>query len=294
MVTNLRKSLFVVLMGCGAMLPAGAAEVARHAGQVLSDVEIQAEMAVLAPALREAVQGSEKSAENLAADLITRRTIAARAVAEGVDKDSVVAARVRLAAERALYEAYMEYATAKAVDPALVERLAREEYRAYPEKFRAGEQVRARHILIAACECAPEQARAKADAVLARVKAGESFEAVAEQESDDPGSAKKGGDLGFFARGKMVKPFEEAAFALSKPGEISDLVQSQFGYHIIRLEERKPAASQSFDEVKDALVESIATRMKAAERVKIIGPIREPGVIEIDAEALGKAVAAGS
>jgi len=91
-------------------------------------------------------------------------------------------------------------------------------------------------------ELDPAKARSHADDVLRRARAGESFDALAKEYSSDPGSKDKGGDLGWFGRGRMVKPFEDAAFAL-QPGQISDIVQTQFGYHIIKLDERRNAPS---------------------------------------------------
>jgi parvulin-like peptidyl-prolyl isomerase len=97
-------------------------------------------------------------------------------------------------------------------------------------------------------ELDPKVARAKAEEILRRVRAGEDFAALAGQFSEDPGSRTRGGDLGWFGRGMMVKPFEEATFAL-KPGEVSGIVESQFGYHIIKLEERRPTQDGAGEEV---------------------------------------------
>jgi len=119
------------------------------------------------------------------------------------------------------------------------------------------EERRASHILIAAAKTAPaaerEKAKARAEELLAAVKkAPDSFAELAKKNSQDPGSAPNGGDLDFFARGAMTKPFEEAAFALKK-GEISPLVETEFGYHIIRVTDVKAPKQRTFDELKPEL-----------------------------------------
>ena len=121
-------------------------------------------------------------------------------------------------------------------------------------KFQGDEQRRASHILISfggkTDEASKKAARDKAAAILAEVmKDPKKFADLARKNSQDPGSAEKGGDLGLFGRGMMVKPFEEAVYAMS-PGAISDLVESEFGYHIIQLTEIK-GQGQSLDEVKE-------------------------------------------
>jgi peptidyl-prolyl cis-trans isomerase SurA len=104
-----------------------------------------------------------------------------------------------------------------------------------PEMFEIGMIMRQVHV-------SPETRAAKKaqiTAILEQLRRGADFETLAKKESDDTGSAAQGGDLGFFGRGMMVKPFEDAAFAL-KPGEISGIVETQFGYHIIQMEEKNP------------------------------------------------------
>jgi peptidyl-prolyl cis-trans isomerase C len=129
------------------------------------------------------------------------------------------------------------------------------------------EAVHARHILIkAAADTSPEddqKAKERAKAVLAKAKKGEDFSKLAAQYSEDS-TKDNGGDLGYFGRGRMVKPFEDAAFAL-KAGQISDPVRSQFGYHIIKVEGRREAKRLSFTEAKE-WVEKDLTREKARVR----------------------------
>jgi peptidyl-prolyl cis-trans isomerase D len=121
-------------------------------------------------------------------------------------------------------------------------------------RYTSPEERRASHILIKADKSAPaderEKARAKAQALLAEVrKAPGTFAELAKKNSDDPGSASKGGDLDFFGHGAMVKPFEDSVFAL-KPGEISDLVETDFGYHIIRLDAMRGGEKKPFEAVR--------------------------------------------
>ncbi|MBW2540520.1 MAG: peptidylprolyl isomerase, partial [Deltaproteobacteria bacterium] len=118
------------------------------------------------------------------------------------------------------------------------------------------EQVRARHILLSLdAEAGAEEAAAveqRAAEILAQIREGADFAALASELSEDPGSKSNGGDLGFFARGQMTKAFEDAAFSL-EPGTISEPIKTEYGYHIIRVEEHREARQRSFEDTREEI-----------------------------------------
>jgi hypothetical protein len=133
-----------------------------------------------------------------------------------------------------------------------------EELRTWYEE-NVGEEVNARHILVRAQASDPDSvrqaAKAKAESLLEEVKAGADFAALAEENSDDPGSAQRGGSLGYFSRGQMVGPFEEAAFGTAVGEVAADIVETQFGYHVIKVEDRR---KQTFEELREEIEEQLA------------------------------------
>ncbi|MET3915341.1 peptidyl-prolyl cis-trans isomerase D [Variovorax sp. OAS795] len=139
-------------------------------------------------------------------------------------------------------------------------------------RFGTKEERRASHILITAPASAPAadraKAKAKAEQLLAEVrKAPGTFADVARKNSQDPGSAEKGGDLDFVTRGAMVKPFEDAMFALKK-GDISDVIETEFGYHIIRLADIKPAVVPPFEQVRATIENELRAQQATQEFAK--------------------------
>jgi len=206
-----------------------------------------------------------------ASNMLVRRTLANEAVKEGLDKDPAVQAALAQARDRVLSDAKLaRIDEASKPTAAVVESYARTVYNANPQRFQAPEQVRVRHLLI---RKETEGGKAKAEALLKDLKAGADFETVAKAQSEDKGSGARGGDLGLFARGRMVKPFEDVAFALQTPGQLSDVVETQFGFHVIQLVEKKAAGPRSFDEVKAGLLRETEAalvnegRNKAQERI---------------------------
>lgn len=159
----------------------------------------------------------------------------------------------------------------------------KKEYENNKEAFNVPEQVRASHILIKIDGGAtPEQkqeARKKIDALRSRAAAGEDFANLAKENSED-GSKVNGGDLGYFSRGQMVQSFEDASFSLSKD-EISPVVETQFGYHIIKVTDKTPARMLSFDEVKENLKAFLLDRYKQEALNKYIEELKKTAKIEI-------------
>lgn len=140
-----------------------------------------------------------------------------------------------------------------------------------PETFTMPEQMRASHILIMVDQQASaadkQKARAKADDLLKQIRAGADFAKLAQEQSGCP-SSKQGGDLGFFGKGQMVKPFEDAVWAM-KTGEVSGVVETQFGYHIIKLTEKRAKDKMPFDALKGRIEESLKQR-KIGEQVTAV------------------------
>jgi peptidyl-prolyl cis-trans isomerase C len=150
--------------------------------------------------------------------------------------------------------------------------------------FQQGERVRASHILIAVPENADaatkEQARSRATDVLNDVKAGKDFAELAKQHSQDPGSGPRGGDLDYFERGQMVGPFEEAAFALAT-GQVSELVETRFGYHIIKVVDKQAARTIPLEEVRGRIEEYLKNQNREQQTQGFIDALRTKAQIEI-------------
>ena len=135
-----------------------------------------------------------------------------------------------------------------------LEQAAKERYLINQDAYKTPESVEASHILIKGADYASaDEALAEAVKIREAIVSGEiSFEDAAKKYSSDSGSAEKGGSLGQFGKGQMVKPFEEAAFSMQEPGELSEPVKTRYGYHIIRLDKRYPSEIKPFEEVKAA------------------------------------------
>ncbi len=160
-------------------------------------------------------------------------------------------------------------------------------------QYQTPEQIRASHILLNTAGKEEATVRKQADDLLQQVKAGADFAALATKFSEDEGSKVNGGDLDYFSRGRMVPEFEDAAFALA-PGQTSDVVKTQYGFHIIKVVDKKPAVTRPFDEVRpqieDQLKRQRADQQVTARATELAGRIDDPSDLDTVARDAGLTV----
>ena len=151
-------------------------------------------------------------------------------------------------------------------------------------RFRQEDSVHASHILIRTTEQADAAAKAKAktqaDDLLAQLKKGADFADLAKKHSQDPGSAPNGGDLGFFGKGQMVPAFEQAAFGL-KPGQTSGVVETPFGYHVIRVSETKAGRDLGYDEVRAQIEDFLKQQLRDRKSQEFVDQLKAKGKVQI-------------
>ncbi|MFC0218595.1 peptidyl-prolyl cis-trans isomerase C [Pseudochelatococcus lubricantis] len=216
--------------------------------------------------------------------LIDIRLGSAAAQAEKLDESAGFAGRLAYARDKVLVDEYL----AKVARDAATDEAGRKLYEETIKNLTPEDEVRARHILV------PDEAAAKA--VAERLKKGEDFAALATELSKDPGSAKEGGDLGYFTRDRMVPEFSEIAFKLD-PGKVSDPVKSQFGWHVIKVEDRRQKPVPTYEEVKDQIETFIVQRaqqeavLALREKAKIERLDKPAGAEKGDAPASGNGAA---
>ena len=271
-----RLSVQLCAAATAAMLlcaPVWAAEPALVQGDkiAITVLDMQADALRMPPEMRTIVLAKPQTVTQIASNLYARRAMADKAEADGLANDPETAAALKIARDKVLSDALLAKIDKNATpSDAAAEGLARNIYKAKPERFKTPEQVQVRHILIAGTEGA---SRAQAEKTLEELKGGADFATLAQERSADQGSAAKGGDLGLFAKGRMVPEFDEAAFALKKPGELSGVVESKFGFHVLKLEARKPAGMRPFEEVREELIKEVRSNLqqeaRAAEAQKL-------------------------
>lgn len=178
--------------------------------------------------------------------IIDMRIIAQAAAKDGLDKDPTVLRRLESIRVQLLTSEYVR----KKVEAAITDDDLKARYEKEMAAYTAPEEVKASHILV--------ETKEQADEVMKELAAGKAFADIAKEKSIDPGSKENGGDLGYFQRGQMVPEFEQAAFSLEKGAVTKEPVQTQFGFHIIKQEDKRAGEKPAFDAVKDQVREVVA------------------------------------
>jgi peptidyl-prolyl cis-trans isomerase C len=207
---------------------------------------------------------------------------------KGDDEFKEMLAKMKMTEPQIKTQLKEDIAIQSLIDKQVVEKItvtdqdAQAYYDTHPEAFKQPEQIKASHILIKVDPkddpAKKEEARKKIESIQEKLKSGADFAALAKEQSDCP-SKEKGGDLGFFGKGQMVKPFEDAALAL-KPGETSGIVETQFGFHIIKLVEIKPEGVMPFADVKDQLLQYLKQEKVKTELDSYLATLEKTAKIE--------------
>ncbi|MHC1696984.1 MAG: peptidylprolyl isomerase [Geobacteraceae bacterium] len=223
-------------------------EQAKSAGTILADVngtaitteDFKNEVERLPPYLKPMVQSPEGKKE-LLDSMVVREIILEQAKKDGVDKSKEVSDRLEDLRKRLIVETYLKKKVEQ--DAVVSDAELQKFYDENKDKFKSGEQVSASHILV--------KTEKEAGDILAQLKSGANFEDLAKKFSTDSTGAK-GGDLGWFSKGAMVPEFDKVVFGL-KEGQLSGVVKTQFGFHIIKVTGQRPAGVRTFAEVKDQI-----------------------------------------
>ena len=239
---------------------------------------------VVPPQQRANVYSNEKTVRDLIAQYFVTRKLVELNKDQPLSEDEQW--RADTARVRELASIYMQKVVAAAKKPDF-EKRAHEAYLANLARYEIPEEVRVEHILIGLEDRSDEEAKKRAEEVLAKLKKKDAdFAELAKEYSDDKSVQNNNGDMGFFSRGRMVAPFEEAAFAMQKKGELSGPVKTQFGYHILRFIDRNKARTRSFDEIKKELIEAEERQFNNETAMNEYNRIGALEGIEVDQEAI--------
>jgi parvulin-like peptidyl-prolyl isomerase len=225
--------------------------------------ELDARLAEIPPDKLAGFLSDPERIDQVISQVLLVEQLADEAVDAGLDKDPRVARQLDLARKRILGQLRLEQLRAEAGRNVDAAQIARERYLAEKSRFVIAETRSARHILFDTDKRSEEEALAAAEAARVRLAAGESFEALARELSDDTGSRDAGGLIADIPRGRTDPAFETALFGLAQAGDRTAPVKSRFGYHLIELESVQPERQQTFDEVRATLeAETLAQQVE--------------------------------
>jgi peptidyl-prolyl cis-trans isomerase C len=284
--TTFALAAIIIAADClGQALKAEDEILAENAKVKLTRADYETDLLRIPPENRFEFAASPRRLTQMLNGLLADKTLAREARDAGLDRDPEIARRLQLETDRFLAQALLakiEQDAATAFDAREAEFLAaaREDYLLNKAKYKSPEQVNASHILIDDKRRTEEAALAKAREVRAKLVAGADFATLARETSDDPSVKENGGDVGWFAaKGKMDPAFAEAAFSLKNVGDLSEPVHSSFGWHIIRLDGRRPPRELPFDRVRKQVMLDLKQKFVAdARKAKLDAIARDPSM----------------
>ncbi|MES9943491.1 MAG: peptidylprolyl isomerase [Candidatus Thiodiazotropha sp.] len=258
----MRFCLILIVTFCLSPVASLAGETLMFGGGIeVEDVDLDALLLSGPEDARNKVIGDHKQLLKLLRQIYLIRALSEEAEKSGLAKSELFQAKLRRQREKLLYLERLKQIDAEPVPE--FEQAAKELYQGNPEAYTIPERFEAKHILISTTDRLPKHhPKEEALEIIKKVKAEldsgkHSFDDLVMAYSEDTVTIKNQGSLGLFKRGSMVKPFDEAVAAMHKPGEVSDIIETQFGYHIIKLVNRYSPQKLTFDQVKDKIVEKL-------------------------------------
>lgn len=253
----------------------------------VTSLDFEAELARIPLEHRAEVLASKARIAKLLENLLINKTLAAQARSAGVDRESLMSKQIELVSDKLLAQEQINRAT-KAVTIPNFDTRARELYQVNIEKYTLPAKVHASHILVDTKTRSPEEALQRIRQVREQALGGKKFEELALEYSDDSSAKGNKGDLGFFEEGKMVKPFSDAAFAMSSPDDISEPVKTIFGYHIIQFHEKQLKQVRSFEAVKEKIIQGERDKYLNEYRTTLLGGILTDPSLKLNEEAVNR------
>lgn len=258
-----------------------AAILMKYRNATITRADFEAEVRRIPEKTREEVLASRSRVGQILENLMLNRVFSMEGRTIGLDKDPRLANEVRLAEDRILARDYLDRQMDQLRLPDFETR-ARELYRANPDKYTLKPLVDVSHILVAIKDGKKDEALKRAEDIYRQLHSGANFEEMAIEHSDDKSAKKNGGRLGYTSADQVVKEFADAAFALDKTGDIGKPVESKFGFHIIKLHNKKSGGLQEFAAVKEGIVENLKMEFLAAARKDLINTVRGSSELQVN------------
>ena len=291
-VTAFALATLIIAADCVAQAQKAGDEVlAENAAVKLTRSDYETDLLRVTPEMRGEFAASPKRLTMMLNTLLVDKTLAKEARDVGLDRNEEIARRLALETDRFLAQAMIgkiENDAAAEFDAKQADFLAaaRETYMLNKEKYRRPEQISASHILFDSAKRGNDAALALAKETRAKLLAGANFATVAAEISDDPTAKTNGGGLGWFGPGKMDPAFSKTAFALKNAGDLSEPVQSSFGWHIIRLDGRRPPQDMPWEQARKVIVADLKLRYVNEARDARLNAIRNDPNMKVNQAAI--------